>query len=148
MNLTEIKNILNNLEELNFELSDGTKIPPHFHITEVGSVTKNFIDCGGTVRTETKISCQLFVAEDFNHRLKPQKLLNIIRLSERKLNLPDVEIEVEYQNDTIGKYALQFDGEKFVLKSTLTACLAEDQCGIPENIITAQTTCTPGSGCC
>jgi hypothetical protein len=47
---------------------------------------------------------QLWDTNDFEDRLKPQRLLNIIALSEEKLNIGDLEIEVEYQSDTIGKY--------------------------------------------
>ena len=30
--------------------TDGEAIEPHFHVTEVGRVQKDFVDCGGTVR--------------------------------------------------------------------------------------------------
>ncbi|MDO8991660.1 MAG: DUF6428 family protein, partial [Daejeonella sp.] len=88
---------------------------------------------------------------DFDHRLKPQKLLNIIALSEKVLGMEDLEIEVEYQNETIGKYELGFKNDNFVLLSKQTNCLAQDKCGIPaeqlkENAKTA--CCTPGGGCC
>ena len=32
-------------------LPEGEFVPTHFHITEVGRVRKDFIDCGGTVRS-------------------------------------------------------------------------------------------------
>lgn len=57
------------------------------------------------MRDETRIGFQLWVAvDDVAYRLKPAKLLGIIGLSERKLDLPDAPIEVEYQHGTIGKY--------------------------------------------
>ncbi|MEI7863404.1 MAG: DUF6428 family protein, partial [Planctomycetota bacterium] len=34
-------------------LPDKSFVPAHFHITEVGRVQKDFIDCGGTVRSAT-----------------------------------------------------------------------------------------------
>ena len=83
--------------------------------------------------------------------------MKIIELSERTLNLPDEEIEVEYQGSTIGKYQLAWNGTSFELLSTTTACLAEDKCGIPpakqkislvELTPSAKSTCTPGGGCC
>ena len=40
MKLSEIKNILNNLQELHFQLEDGTAVPKHFHVTEVGQINK------------------------------------------------------------------------------------------------------------
>ncbi len=155
MKLSEIKKHLSTAEEVNFELQNGTSVPEHFHVTEVGVVTKHFIDCGGTIRNEKVANFQLWDANDFEHRLKPAKLLNIIKLSEEKLGMEDLDIEVEYQAGTIGKYDLGFNGENFVLISKQTACLASDSCGIPKDKLkvslselTNQNTCKPGGGCC
>ena len=131
MKLSEIKNILPALENVVFQLQNGTFVPEHFHVTEVGMVAKHFIDCGGVVRHEATVNFQLWNADDFEHRLKPNKLLNIIKLSEEKLGIEDFEIEVEYQSETIGKYDLAFDNNIFILKNKTTACLAEDACGVP-----------------
>ena len=146
MNLSDIKTILPTLDQVVFELEDGTVIPEHFHVTEVGAITKHFIDCGGVIRHEQKVNFQLWNAQDTDHRLKPIKLLNIIKLSENKLGLQDNEIEVEYQGRTIEKYDLAFNVEHFILMSKKTDCLASDKCGIPQEKL--QTSCTPGSGCC
>ena len=89
MKLSQVKNILKSVEAVNFILENGTSVPEHFHVTEVGLITKNFIDCGGTVRKETVVNFQLWDANDFEHRLKPQKLLNIIELSEKVLGIED-----------------------------------------------------------
>ena len=148
MNLEKIKNILPKLEKSKLDLENGTKIPSHFHITEVGKITKHFIDCGGTVRLEEKINLQLWYSEDVEHRLEPKKLLGIIKLSERELELPDINIEVEYQAESIGKYALEFNGANFVLTNQKTDCLAKDNCGIPEKELEVSSCCTPESGCC
>lgn len=156
MKLSEAKNILKTSEAVNFLLPDGTSVPEHFHVTEVGLITKNFIDCGGTVRKETVVNFQLWEANDFEHRLKPQKLLNIIELSEKVLGIEDFEIEVEYQAQTIGKYDLDFNGNDFVLLNKKTACLAQDQCGIPaekqkvrlSDMNNESSCCTPGGSCC
>ena len=103
MKLSKIKEILPTLNNVEFQLENGTFVPEHFHVTEVGQITKHFIDCGGVVRTEKVVNFQLWNANDFDHRLKPTKLLNIIKLSEEKLGMEDAEIEVEYQSETIGK---------------------------------------------
>lgn len=94
MKLSEIKEILPTLENVEFQLENGTFVPEHFHVTEVGIITKNFIDCGGVIRDEKVVNFQLWDANDFNHRLKPNKLLHIITLSEDKLGIEDSEIEV------------------------------------------------------
>ena len=131
MKLSEIKQILNTVESVDFKLENGAFVPEHFHVTEVGIITKHFIDCGGTVRNEKVANFQLWDAHDYEHRLKPKKLMNIIALSERVLGLEDLEIEVEYQSDTIGKYELGFDGKNFLLLTKKTACLAKENCGVP-----------------
>ncbi len=155
MKLSQIKSILKTVEAVNFTLPNGTSVPEHFHVTEVGLITKNFIDCGGTVRKETVVNFQLWDANDFEHRLKPQKLLNIIELSEKVLGIEDFEIEVEYQDTTIGKYELDFDGNDFILLNKQTACLAQDQCGIPAekqkvrlSDRTDEPCCAPDGNCC
>jgi hypothetical protein len=156
MKLSAFKKALESLTDVNFILENGTMVPEHFHVTEVGMITKNFIDCGGTVRTEKVVSLQLWEANDFDHRLKPQKLLNIIALSEKTLGIEDLDIEVEYQASTIGKFGLNFEGKNFVLTSKQTNCLASDKCGIPteklkvklEELTTTSSCCSPGGGCC
>ncbi|WP_163409848.1 DUF6428 family protein [Flavobacterium ajazii] len=156
MKLSDVKQILPTLENVEFQLENGTYVPEHFHVTEVGQITRNFIDCGGIIRTEKMVNFQLWDANDFEHRLKPNKLLNIIKLSEDKLGIEDFEVEVEYQNDTIGRYDLEFNGKTFVLKSKTTACLAQDNCGIPQEkqkkslseLSAGSSVCTPNSGCC
>ena len=157
MNLSDIKKHLSTVTAVNFQLPNGTIVPPHFHVTEVGQINKKFIDCGGVVRNEKTVNFQLWEAGDFDHRLAPQKLLNIIALSEKTLGIEDAEIEVEYQSSTIGKYHLDFDGTNFLLKATKTNCLSEDKCGIPPeklkiNLVdlsnNSKGSCTPGGKCC
>ena len=157
MKLSQIKSHLATAESVNFQLPDGTMVPEHFHVTEVGIITKDFIDCGGTVRHEKVANFQLWDANDYEHRLKAGKLLNIIALSEKVLGMEDLDIEVEYQAETIGKYDLGFDGTNFLLLPKQTACLAMDKCGVPEEKtkiklfdlpVSGQNSCTPGGVCC
>ena len=157
MKLSEVKEALSKLESVVFQLPNHSFVPAHFHITEVGLITKNFIDCGGVVRQEKIINFQLWEANDFDHRLAPSKLLGIIEKSESIFNFDDLDIEVEYQTDTIGKFGLDFDGISFQLTNKKTACLAEDACGIPATKqkiklvdlgSNAAACCTPVGGCC
>lgn len=155
MKLSEIKSKLNQLESIAFQLPNGELVPNHFHVTEVGKITKHFIDCGGTVRKEEVANFQLWNANDYDHRLHPEKLMSIIELSEKILGIEDLEIEVEYQADTIGKFGLDFDGTNFLLTNKQTDCLAKDQCGIPAekpklelSEVQNGNSCAPGSGCC
>lgn len=159
MKLSEVKNKLNQLDKIAFQLPNGELVPNHFHVTEVGKVTKHFIDCGGTVRNEEVANFQLWDADDYDHRLHPEKLLSIIELSQKVLDIGDLDIEVEYQGETIGKFGLDFEGENFLLTTKKTDCLARENCGVPEakpkfkmielqNMETNGNSCTPGGGCC
>ncbi|MEY4603835.1 MAG: hypothetical protein RIT43_1127 [Bacteroidota bacterium] len=156
MRLSEFKTILEQKESVDFRLPDGTSVPEHFHITEVGLLTRNFIDCGGKLREVKTINIQLWYSTDTEHRLKSDKLLKIIQQSENLIDLGDHEVEIEYQQETISKFGLAYDEHKFVLTPTQTACLAEDQCGIPpsktrvslKELPKSASCCAPGTKCC
>ena len=156
MKLSDLHQHLQELSDVHFELPTGEMVPAHFHITEAGFVQKKFIDCGGTLRNEERINLQLWSSIDLNHRLTADKFRDILNLSTEKLNLPDVEIEVEYQGQTIEKYGLSFKEGLFQLEGKKTDCLAQDNCGIPSakvkrslaQIGSTQKACTPGGNCC
>jgi hypothetical protein len=154
MKLSDFKIHISKVDKVNFQLENGSFLPSHFHITEIGLSNKKFIDCGGVVRDENLISFQLWHENDFNHRLKPKNILEIISIAENAIISEDLEIEVEYQDSTIGKYNVSFDGKNFILLNKKTNCLAEDQCGIeikkPKiSLSQLQTSnCSPDSDCC
>lgn len=136
-------------------LPDNTFVPNHFHITEAGLVTKDFIDCGGTVRTTKTISLQLWTANDYSHRLEPQKFLRILDMAQPLFGDEDSEVNIEYQSATIETYGLETDGVNFLLTPTQTDCLAQEACATlakPKlklsELNDTNTVCTPGGGCC
>lgn len=160
MKLSELQSTLNKIDTVNFQLPDSSFVPQHFHITEAGLLTKHFIDCGGTVRKETAVTMQLWAAEDYQHRLTPDKLKKIISKAKPLFEEKDYEIEIEYQSDTIGRYGVEFDGNHFQLTQKYTDCLAKESCGVvsgtednastmaPLTVGEPVAACAPGSGCC
>ena len=153
MKLSAFKHSLAQVETLEFQLPDGAFVPAHFHLTELGHVTRNYIDCGGTLRQENKLNLQLWVSSDTEHRLKPDNILNILQLAEKQLGFLDLELEVEYQQTTVGRYKLALNGEVFELVNTQTACLAPNQCGIPQEkprvrLTASGLSCNTDSDCC
>lgn len=156
MELKVLKEVLGGLETLSFQLPNGQLVPAHFHVTEVGVVNKKYIDCGGTFRDEAKVNLQLWEANDYDHRLHPEKFLAIIKLAEEQLGIGNAPVEVEYQGETIEVYDLAFEENQLQLVSKFTNCLAPDKCGVEESkpklnlrsIGDSSNTCTPGSGCC
>lgn len=130
-------------------LPDGSKIPPHFHVTEVGRVQKDFVDCGGTIRSSVTCVLQLLVADDVEHRLEAGKLAKILGLASSLINDDELPIEFEYETTTVSQFALttiEFTESGIVLSlgPKHTACLAPDRCGISLPI----TSCCTSSNCC
>jgi hypothetical protein len=60
MKLHELQSILAEYPNTfpRFVLPDGDYIPAHAHVTEVGHLIRNFIDCGGLTGKEEKIVLQ------------------------------------------------------------------------------------------
>lgn len=123
--------------EIKIMLPSGDFVPSHFHITEVGRVQKDFIDCGGTTRRLAYATLQVWVANDYDHRLKSGKLADIINLSKNKINFMDgqLSVQIEYGQDFATSYVVSAveitcDGVMFVLDGNKTDCLAKDKCGV------------------
>ncbi len=57
--------------KMHWMLPDKSFVPAHYHIPEVGKVQKDFIDCGGTVRSTTACLLQIWVANDVDPSLPP-----------------------------------------------------------------------------
>lgn len=131
MTLSELKKQLSLLDALTFELPNGKIVPPHFHITELGLNEKSFIDCGGTIRKQRTARLQLWSSIDYDHRLKADKLLKIVKQVEQTIGIDDLEVEVEYQGqNTLEIYGLGMKENKFLLEKKYTDCLAKDKCGM------------------
>ncbi len=132
----------------------GLPVAAHYHITEIGLILKNYVDCGGVVRQERKASMQLWLANDTDHRLSTEKLLGIIEKSEQLFGLKDEELEVEFQGQTIETYGLSAQDFGFQFMAKKTTCLAPGHCGIPNEMLPldmqapSSVCCSPNSGCC
>lgn len=135
-----------------FVLPEGDAIPATFHVTEVGHVVKNFIDCGGTVRRQESCLLQAWVAEnDPEHRLTAGKLAGILTKARRILPTGDLPVEVEFERDVVAQYVV---GEpavagaelQFPLGNKQTDCLARETCGVEP--AGAGCGCGDGSGKC
>ncbi len=154
MKLQELKGMLMKIENINIELPNGKLLDAHFHVSELTSISKKSIDCGGELHTEKNISLQIWIADDVEHRLSPDALLGIISTSEEKLALTNEEIQVEYQSETLGLYGVTFVGDRFVLTNTRATCKAMDSCTpITKKVKQSMkelssAICTPGSDCC
>ena len=148
MKLSEFKIKLEEVEQLDFVLQNGQKVPSHFHITEVGLTTKQFTDCGNSFRISKKATLQLWTSIDFHHRLEPKKVAKIIESTSHLFDGEDLDIEVEYQQETVGKFDLQFIENQFVLTNTKTDCLAKTSCGIVDKVALKLSELITETACC
>jgi hypothetical protein len=128
-----------------FVLPDGGRIPDHAHITEVGRIDREFLDCGGQRRKTSFCCLQAWVADDTDHRLPARKLAAIIGRASEPLGLGSLPVEIEYEDGVIAQFPVvsvgHLEGVTVQLGTKHTDCLAKDVC-LPA------VGCTPGSGCC
>src|SRR4051812_48601071 len=92
---------------LHLMLPDGSFVPAHFHVTEVGRVQKDFIDCGGAKRSTTACVLQVWVANDNDRRLDTSKLAQIIQIGTPLFPSMTVPVEVEYEQGAVSQYPIQ-----------------------------------------
>ena len=121
--------------KMHWMLPDNSFVPTHYHITEVGRVRKDFIDCGGTVRSTAACVLQVWVADDVDHRLETEKLASIMRVAGPLLESEDLPVEVEYEDAVISQYPIGGmevtpSGLLFYLGTKHTACLAPEKCRV------------------
>jgi hypothetical protein len=135
MILTQLKKLLSEHagRNIRFVLPTGTKMPPHAHVTEVALIQKNFIDCGGTFRTDSLCRLQTWFAEDTDHRLTAGKLLAILDKSATFLKSEELEVDVEHEAPFVSLFPIaqvEVEGEALAVRLGVkhTACLAEDRC--------------------
>jgi hypothetical protein len=121
--------------KMHWMLPDNSFVPAHYHITEVGRVQKDFIDCGGTVRSSTACVLQVWVANDVDHRLESSKLASIMDVAAPLLQSDELPVEVEYEEGVISQYPIGGmevtpSGLLFYLGTKHTACLAPEKCKV------------------
>lgn len=124
---------------------DGDPIEAHFHVTEVGRVQKDFVDCGGTVRRQVTCLLQTWVGEDADHRITAGKLLKAFEHAKRVLGAEDLPVELEYEACNVIQFtvaAVQRETGRFVIRlgGKHTDCLAKELCGVAP--------ATEAGGCC
>jgi len=135
---------------LHLMLPGGEFVPAHFHVTEVGRVQKDFIDCGGTQRSAVSCLLQVWVAADTDHRLTAAKLAGVLKLAAPVLKSGDLPVEVEYEGEAVSQYPVAAAeatprGLLLHLGTKHTDCLAKELCGVPA-VGTASVCGT--AGCC
>lgn len=151
MKLHELKSLLEANREKQFllQLPNEQVVPQSFHITEVGLVSKTFIDCGGKVHTVQTCQLQAWIGPDTDHRIEAGKMADILKLSAAIVPNDLLDLEIEYEDEVLSQYPVSgaiVSGETVTLQLTTkhTDCLAKELCGVPS---AEGCGCGP-SGCC
>jgi Family of unknown function (DUF6428) len=152
MKLQEFKSLLETNREKAFrlQLPGGSQVPVSFHITEVGLVSKTFIDCGGKVHSVQTCQLQAWGGEDIDHRLEAGKMADILRLSKAIVPNDFLDVEIEYEDTLISQYPVSEaivsdDAVTLHLTTKHTDCLAKELCLAPS---ANGSSCCGSSGCC
>ena len=156
ISLRDFRSLLDRHPDKAFQLRlpGGGSVPESFHITEVGRVRKDFIDCGGTVRSRESCLLQAWLGGDDDPRLATGKLAGIMRKAAPLLPDEDVPLEIEYEDTLISQYrvseAAVISGAVVLkLEHKHTDCLAREACGVPEKNATPKASaCGCGPSCC
>ena len=131
-------------------LPGDNPVPVSFHITEVGYVSKTFIDCGGKVHSQQTCQLQAWVGADADHRIVAGKMADIMGRAHTILpEGSDLDVEIEYEASALSQYPIrrgdvQGDALVFTLDAKHTDCLAKELCVLP---VSASACCGTGCGC-
>lgn len=122
--------------EVRLAMPEGGLVPAHFHLTEVGHIQKEFVDCGGTRRASRTCTLQTWMASgtDDGHRLTAERLGRILALTAVLFTDEALPVEVEYEDGLISQFPLENvkeDAGRVVLQlgRKHTNCLAREVCG-------------------
>lgn len=147
-------------KRLIFEYLPGKNVPPHYHITEVKNMTIESVDCGARPDAWKETVIQLWETDQEIGKtdyMSAYKALGILKKVDKMRAMDrDAEVKFEYGNASFHTAQLFVDDLLWNTKDiivklaiTKTDCKAKDSCGIAvEDTTTAQTSCSPGSGCC
>jgi hypothetical protein len=132
-----------------FILPSGDYIPAHAHVTEVGHVVRNFIDCGGLTGKEQRAVLQTHVGNDADHRLRSDRFAKILELGSRVIPSADLDVDVEYDCCVVAQYPIaeaKPDGEhlNLILLRGRTQCRAQER----RQSETAAHCCATSAICC
>jgi uncharacterized protein DUF6428 len=151
MTLHDLQNALEANPNLfpRFVLPDGDYIPVHAHVTEVGHVVRNFIDCGGLIGKEEKIVLQTHVGDDIDHRLRSDRFAKILQFGNQVIPSADLDVDVEYDCCVVAQYPIaeaKSDGEhlNLILRRGRTRCRARER----HESQTAGDCCATSAACC
>lgn len=158
MLLSELKNLLEKYSKHFFriQLPSGNRIPLCFHITEIGYVQKTFFDCGGIKRETSCCQLQVWVGEDYQHRIETEKMAAILEKGSCLFPSETLPVEIEYEEKLISQYTIQthlvsHEEVILVLAHKHTECLAPELCSIPSfsrlPALGAKASCCPPGSC-
>jgi hypothetical protein len=153
MKLADLRSLLEKHSQSfpRFVLPGGDLIPAHAHVTEVGYVVKNFIDCGGVMGKSETVLLQTHVGHDTDHRLKSDRFAKILQLGGRVVPHDQLEVEVEYDCCVVAQYPVSDvkpDGNHLdvILGKRRTQCLAQER--QKDAGVTVDACCAAAAACC
>jgi hypothetical protein len=161
MKTSEFLTLLQNHKDksLLFEYQPGQLVSANYHITEVKNTSIESVDCGAGTDAWNETIIQLWESPEelgkteFMSAFKALGILN--KVDKMRAMDRHAEVKFEYSNDQFHTAQLFVDdytwnNEKLVLKLAIkkTDCKAKETCGIPVEVESEGSCCSPESGCC
>jgi len=161
MKTQEFLNLLQNNPNKNllFEYAPNLLVGANYHITEVKHITVDAVDCGAQTDAWKETIIQLWESPlelgktEFMSVYKALGILN--KVGKIKSYIADAEVKFEYGNATFHATQLFINTVEIIdanlivkLSVSKTDCKAKELCGVPEEPIAEQPSCSPNSGCC
>jgi len=151
----------NRNSSLLFEYTPGQLVGANYHITEVKHISVDSVDCGAQTDAWKETVIQLWESPSElgkTEYMTSHKALEILnKVGEMKPYDLHSEVKIEYSNSLfhtaqlfVSDFELANGKLLFKLAIEKTNCKANEICGVNETVdlVTEETNCAPGSGCC
>ena len=148
-------------KSLLFEYAPNKLVGANYHITEVKHLTIDSVDCGSQTDAWKETIIQLWESPlelGKTEFMSVYKALAILKkVGKMKSYVLDAEVKFEYSNATfhtaqlfISDFELSNGKLLFKLAIEKTNCKANEICGVNETVelVSEESSCAPGSGCC
>ena len=144
-----------------FEYTQGQLVGANYHITEVKHISVDSVDCGAQTDAWNETIIQLWESPSElgkTEYMTSQKALAILnRVGKMKPYDLNSEAKIEYSNSLfhtaqlfVSDFELSNGKLLFKLAIEKTNCKANEICGVEETVelVSEESSCAPGSGCC
>ncbi|RXG23506.1 DUF6428 family protein [Leeuwenhoekiella aequorea] len=151
MKVSEFKEYLFKAIKIGFELPNGKLIPAHYNMAELLIRKDTYVDKDKKINNREYVILNFKNLDRYNHRLNPNKILELIEKYEEILPISQFDIEVAYFEECLKLYHLEIGAKYLKLINTVLDYqeLTANQHKTNTPLVDAAADPSlPGNGCC